>query len=270
MSNAIVASVTRAGRTEPFDLQVARNQIMGHTPCNLFGFSASVGNTNQALWDASSAGGNDYVFPTSAAQLSIVSSSTSDTSALSVQVNGTDANFNAIQEIIALNGTTAVTTVNSYYRINNLYITNGSNVGTITATQGGATVYGQINPGVGQTQMAVFTVPLGYIFYKQRIDLTTSITSGSFVTFKQWAKFNLTSTRNNNGYACVHQGNTIIADQTALNGSLQLDWQTPYGLPQGTDIKYQVQTSSGGSNGAVSAAIYGYLVAANNNLTVYG
>lgn len=258
-----IESITKMGQWEDFYLQVGRNQIMGHQTVNIFGYSAGIGNVNQAVWEGATTSGNDYVFPSSAAQLSIVSTSTSDGSSLNLQVNGLDSNFNILTEVIALNGTTAVTTVNSYYRVNSLYVLNGTNVGTIKATQGGSTVYAQINPGVGETQMAVYTVPNGYVFYKYRIDLTTSITSGSYVTFKQNTLYNLAATTTRNGYTYTHQGNTIIVDQTALNGNNQIDWVVPFGLPAGSDNKWQMQTSSGGSNGAGSCAIYGILVQTN-------
>ena len=51
MSNGIVASVTRAGAYEPFDLQVARCQIYGHSVVSLFGYQSSVTTTAIPIWE---------------------------------------------------------------------------------------------------------------------------------------------------------------------------------------------------------------------------
>lgn len=263
-----IESISKMGQWEDFYLQIGRNQIMGHSAVNIFGYSTAIGNNNQAIWEGATSGGTDYVFPVSAAQLSLVSSSASDGSSLTVQVNGLDANFDLLTETIALNGTTAVTTVNSYFRVNSLYVTNGTNVGTIKATQGSSTVYAYINPGVGQSQMAVYTVPNGYTFYKKIVTATTSVISGGFVTFKQSAYYNLPAVRTVNGYICPHQYNTAVTDQFALDGNIQLDWEVPFGVPGGTDLKWQMQTSGGGVNGAGSAAIYGVLVQSDGQALV--
>lgn len=74
----------------------------------------------------------------------------------------------AYTEFVILNGTTNVPTVNALYRINRMHGhgvgSNGSNVGTITATADtDATITAQINPNNGQTQMAVAYIPLGKI-----------------------------------------------------------------------------------------------------------
>ena len=80
MSNGIVSSITRAGAYEPFDLQLARGQILGHNAIQIFGYSASIGNNQQAIWEGSStSAGGYYTFPSAAVQMTLVSSSASDT-----------------------------------------------------------------------------------------------------------------------------------------------------------------------------------------------
>jgi hypothetical protein len=269
MSNGIVSSITRAGQYEPFDLQVGRGQILGHGDVAIFGYTAAAGNVEQTIWEGSTTGGTDYVFPSAASQMTMVSTSTSDTSALMIQINGLDANFNLLSENIAMNGTTAVTTVNSYLRINSLYVTNGTNVGTITAKVS-STVYAQINPGIGQTQMAVFTVPAGYTFFKTYTEASTSLGSSQYMTLRTYSYYNLAGVRTVNGYKCNHQNNTVVNGQTAFNGPITSQVTVPFGYPAGTDIKFQVVSSGGGVNGAVSVAVYGYLVQSNTTTTQPG
>ena len=128
------SSATRQGAYEPFDLQVSRGQVDGHTPIQIFGYSAAVGSTAFGpLWEGLTSSGGTYAYPSSAAQLVLVSDSASDTSALSVKIDGLDANYAPLSETIAMNGTTNVTTTNSFLRINLISTTNGVNAGNITA-----------------------------------------------------------------------------------------------------------------------------------------
>jgi hypothetical protein len=256
----IWSSVTRFGKYEPFELQIARRQILGHEGANIFGYSTAIGNVNQAIWEGSSTSGNDYVFPASAAQLQLKSTSASDGTSLSVQILGLDINFNPITETIALNGTTAVTSVNSYYRVNQLYVTNGTNVGTITATQGGTTVYAQINPGIGVSQMAVYTVPNGWTFFRQQIYVNSSFSGSNFATVRQTNYYNLTSSVTINGYSFAHQNNTSQVQPFIVNSPAMYDGPIPFPFPGGTDIKWEAQTSGGGVNGALSIGIFGTLI----------
>jgi len=49
-TNNSVTSITRKGQTEPFDLQVARGQIYGHSVLNIYGYQASVGTSFVPVW----------------------------------------------------------------------------------------------------------------------------------------------------------------------------------------------------------------------------
>ena len=49
---ATVSSVTRLGAYEPFDLQVARGQVYGHSTVNIYGANGSfTGNTYYPVWE---------------------------------------------------------------------------------------------------------------------------------------------------------------------------------------------------------------------------
>jgi hypothetical protein len=113
----------------------------------------------------------DYVFPTSATTMTLTGGS-GDTATITIV--GLDANYNVLTENLVLNGATGVTTVNSYFRINSMFVATGSATNpsnTVTLTNGGVT-YAQINTAtvngvtgsVGTTQMAVYTVPAGTTF----------------------------------------------------------------------------------------------------------
>jgi hypothetical protein len=231
---ATVRSITQDGRFEPFELQVSRGVIYGHTPIQIFGFSNSVGSTAQGpLWEGLTPSGGLYTYPSSASQLTLVSSSASDTSALSVQIQGLDANFNILNETIAMNGTTPVTTVGSFLRINGMITTNGSNVGTITAKID-STLYAQINAGIGSTQMSIYTVPAGYDFYLYYVqgDANIGFTSSSYLTFQEYNKDNIS-------------GHVNVLNQSTFVQAFQFPFACPVKHLEKTDLQFEVKASTG-------------------------
>ena len=174
-------SQTQYGKNEQFELQVARGQIPGHEVVNVFGYASAVSTSFVSVWENNAA----YVFPTVASTMVVSSSSASDT-AVSVQIFGLDADYNRITEVVALNGTSNVTTTNVYWRINNVITTAGAAVGTVYVKNAGGTTYAQIAIGNGKTNMSVYTVPAGYTAYMTQFDAfsSTSVTSGVFATFR--------------------------------------------------------------------------------------
>ena len=109
--------------------------------------------------------------------LDIASSAAGDTSQI-IRIIGLDADYNEIAENISLNGTTIVTTINSYKAINDLITVSGNCTGNVTAKIG-ATVYAQITSGAGKNQAAIFTVPAGHSFYLTRIDAFSATATGA-------------------------------------------------------------------------------------------
>lgn len=108
---------------------------------------------------------------TSADTLDISSNNTNDTSAgtgaRTIKIIGLDGNYNEIEEIVTMNGTTTVTTTKSFIVVHRAYtITSGSNetnIGTITITDTtSATTQGIISPDQHSTIQAFSIVPAGY------------------------------------------------------------------------------------------------------------
>jgi len=227
-------SVTVQGAYEPFDLQVSRGQIMGHQTLSLFGYQAAVGNTSIPVWENATA----YTYPTSASTMTVVSTSTSDDTSAKILISGLDANFAPISETIALNGTTNVTTVNSYFRINSLLMTSPgtsqtTNVGTITVKQS-SNILAQINAGIGKSQSTVYTVPAGYTFYLDFAEVNTSnsYTSANIVTYKVQA------INNNTGIKLTVLQQPFVSIYTANRTS------DPFAYTEKTDIQWQLVTST--------------------------
>lgn len=147
-------------------LNLMEGNLEGYTPLNKFGRSiAGIQTTATDIWDRDDSQ-VIYVAPTQARLHNIKSSSASDddpsgVGARTVRVYGlTDWDSGEVNEIIAMNGTANVSTVNAYVIINNMeVITNGatsSNVGIITATAvTDASVSAEINATEGQTNMTI-------------------------------------------------------------------------------------------------------------------
>jgi hypothetical protein len=258
MSNGIVASVTRAGAYEPFDLQVSRGQILGHSTVSLFGYQPSVTTTSIPIWENAST----YTYPTSASTLTVVSTSASDVSPAKVLISGLDANFDPISEVVVLTGTSGVTTTKSYFRVNGLVMTGvasgqTSNVGIITAKQVSNTL-AQINAGIGKSQSTVYTVPNGYQFYLSLVEVNTTgvYGSGTFITYKVVAK------NNTNGVTLT------VLQQPFISTYLINRSDTPFVYEPKTDIQWQLGTNTG----TISAGIIvtGKLIEANNSVTGSG
>ena len=184
-----VSSISRVGTSEPFELQIARGQIAWHNPLFKFGNNPSVGNTLETIW----AEGGLYSYLTAATVLKVSSSSTDDTSAgtgaRTVQLYGLDGDYNEINELVTLNGQTAVNTTQSFLRINRMVVrsagSGGANAGVIYAGTGTVTtgvpanVYASVNgvTGANQSLMALWTVPAGYTAYLLQYDISNGTSS---------------------------------------------------------------------------------------------
>ena len=258
MSNGIVSSITRGGATEPFDLQVARGQILGHSILSLFGYQSSVTTTSIPIWENAST----YTYITSASTLTMVSTSASDDTSAKILINGLDSSFNPISETLSLNGTTGVTTVNSYFRVNSLLMTSPgtgqtTNVGTITLKQS-SNVVAQINIGVSKSQSTIYTVPAGYSFFLDLAEVNTSnsYTGSTIITYKVQVINNVT------GVKLTVLQQPFVSIYTASRSS------DPFIYTEKTDIQWQLSASTGTL--AAGVIISGKLIQNNNLVTGVG
>jgi len=236
-SGAVNQSITRVGRNEPFNLQVSRGQITGHSLVNIFGYGTTfaTAGTFVALWELGST--TQYVFPASATTMTLTGSA-GDTA--SILISGLDSSYNPISEILALNGATGVTTVNSYLRINSMSVSSGSATnpsGAVTLINGGVT-YAKINANtsgtgsVGRTQMSIYTVPNGYTLYLDRFNGFTNYTQAgsNYVTYRAL-------TTSSTGVQ------TIVLNTPFIN-IYAIQREYPFGYAAKTDLQFQLAPSS--------------------------
>jgi len=222
----------------PYLLAVAEGLVPNNSQVNIFAFSDNVKTgTPVTLWELT--GTTAYAFPTSAVQMTLVSTSASDDTRATILINGLDSSWNQISETIALNGTSNVTTVNSYLRINSMIMTSTgtgqtTNVGTITAKIG-ATTYAVIAVGIGRSQAAVYTVPNGYTMYLISINaFNGDAAAGNAINYQ------VKSTNNTQTNPV-----TLTVLQTAWDQRYQVIRENVFPYTQKTDLRWQFSTASG-------------------------
>jgi len=254
---SVLSSISRFGKTEPFDLQVVRGQITGHKTIFKFGNNSDINGSLETIWSR----GGLYVYPTSAIQMKVSSSSADDTAlgtgARTVSVQGLDQNYNEVAETITLNGQTEVLTTNTFIRVFRAFvITAGSGgtaagtiyVGTGTVTAGvPATVYAEIALGDNQTTMATWTVPAGYTFFVYRGTFSASSNNVSQYILGRFMF---------RPFGGVFRN---AADVTVNTGAIQYDFELPLALPEKSDIEAQAIALSG-SNFYVTASFEGMYI----------
>lgn len=234
-------SQTQYGKNEDFDLQVARGQVQGHSTANIYGYQPSVGTTFVPVWENATA----YTYPASAITM-YLSGSSGDTAKITVV--GLDSSYNAINEIVTLNGTTPVATTKQYLRVNSMFVSTGSATNPAGAVYlkdvGGTITYAQINAGIGRTQAAIYTVPAGFTYYLSRVNIYTSL--------------------NGNDY-CTYQNKTIspagvvqVTQQAPFAISYEAQRVMPRPFAEKTDIQLMAKIQTG--TGAVAISQEGYLI----------
>lgn len=180
-----VPSITQNGRLEPFELQVGRGQITGHTLVNVQGYNALHGTSFRAVWEKSDT--TDYVYPASSVTMAFTSSLAET---LTLRVEGLDADYVMKTAIVTFDNSTTGTVTSGtadFFRINAMQITKGTAADTVVATNGGVT-YAQINAGTGRSQASILTVPAGYTFFLIRSQAFTTNNGNQFCTYRVYSR----------------------------------------------------------------------------------
>lgn len=208
-----------------------------------FGYNAAITTTEEVVWDA----GNVYSYIDTAAAAVVVSSSTADdaagTGAQKIKIEGLDENYEPQTVEVTMDGTTNVTTDETFIAINRMYVTEAGtgevNAGNITATVGGTT-RSQISADRGQTLQAVYTVPAGFTAYITDWMIASGATSGN-----KYLEARLVC-RSNDG---VRRTKSVVT----LNNTMdKIDFGVATVIPEKNSIEIRAVTSSG--TDAVSGA----------------
>ncbi len=233
-----------------FALDVALGNVPGVKGVTRTGFNSTITNTPEDIWTV----GGQQVYLDAAETMDIVSTDANDNSAGSglqtLQIFGLDGNFDEVDEEIIMNGTTIVTTANSYIRVHDLRgVTAGAsdfNEGDITAT---ATVDGSIQnemlAGGNASQSLQYTIPNG-----KRGALTTltfSDAAGDAMIFSLFS-------RNEGGLFTIQNVEQIVG------GAFEYTFDPYPGVFGKTDIRIIANQSAGGGSTTSSAILQLYVV----------
>ena len=153
-------SATDTGKTEDFNLQLARGHISNHSHVNKFGWNTSVGSSFETIWDGSIV----YTYHNAGTAVLTADTPASD-NASTVEIQGLDENFVLQTETATVGGSATTTQFSRVFRM----ILKTANVGTTNADEIRCTVDSTtaavISAGGGQTQMALYTIPAGKTGY---------------------------------------------------------------------------------------------------------
>jgi hypothetical protein len=223
-------SITQNGRVEPFDLQVGRGQVFGHSLVNVQGYNPLHGTSFRAVWEKSH--DTDYVYPATSVTMAFTSSLAET---LTMRVNGLDANYAVKTAIVTFSGGTTGTVTSGtadFFRINDMQIVKGTAADTVVATNGGVT-YAQINSGTGRSQASIYTVPLGYTFYLTRSQAFTTNNGAQFCTYRVYSRSFV------NGVSTP----TIVLS-APFTQSYSSTRVIPRGYAEKTDVQWQLMQSN--------------------------
>ena len=157
-------NIGACGGDTQFDLNVAAGITTQLANVHKFGAVVTTAADYDTVWSY----GGAYTFPSTAGIITATSTSTEDAAgqngALTVRLQGLDANYNEVEEDFTLNGTVGVAGTVEFLRTHRAFVLTGNNdnnnVGNINFTHSvGVTC--QIAAGMGQSQVTFYTIPAG-------------------------------------------------------------------------------------------------------------
>ena len=164
----------------PFYLAVQQGKVPGYSMVNKFGYNPTIGSGSfETIWET----GDNYSWQSTAVTVDVVSDDVNDdvagTGARTLRIQGLDGSYNFAEETVDMDGTTTVTTTQTFLRVFRMSVetagTSGNNIGNISVTYtGGSDVAATITAGNGQTLMTLYTIPAGYTGYL----LSMNVSSG--------------------------------------------------------------------------------------------
>jgi len=206
-------------------LEIAHRRISGAQQVQLFGFNRNIETAYETVWNN---GGGIYTFPTQPLTMSLSSTSASDT--MPVLLQGLDASYEPIDDIVTLDGTTAVTSNIPFFRINNAVILAGENVGDISVTNGGTT-YAYIEETLGSSQGIVYTTRANHSLYVVTANFTSGTVNGNKFLFSRACQVS-------------SNGRTLHFWESTFQQDIRFDVTVPFRVPPKTDFTIEAKSSS--------------------------
>ncbi len=182
--------VIQGSVVDTFRFQIARGAIPGAEPVFVTGSNSAIGTTEETIWNV----GGLYVWVKTAEFVNVVSSNNNDiaggTGATTILLDGLDENYTRILEIVTLNGTAGVLTVNKYLRMNDALVTSAGstevNEGDIDMVHGGGSIMSRVSIGEGRDSQSIYTVPTNTTLFTGTF--TSSSGKGDEAEITAWAR----------------------------------------------------------------------------------
>lgn len=217
-------------------LNIARGLVKGTSSVHKFGAVPAMSqSTTGSIWDV-----NDTIYPWSAfdtANSVVVSANINDNGKV-LTIVGLDSNYDPLSETVTISAG-AATTTNQFKRVFRAYTTSGTNANNINMSVNSTTV-ARITEGMGQTLMAVYTVPNGYTGYLKKGVMSSQ--SGADATGNMYVRYG--------GEAAFRVGHSFEVNGTG--GQYTYDFSVPVVIPQKSDIDVRATVRS--NNGRYTAA----------------
>lgn len=227
---------------------ISSNRISEHSFVHKFGAvpSMSVSATG-TVWDI-----NDNIYPWDALDPATnihITNNIAD-AGLQVVIEGLDADFQPLSETITLTGVDTAG-VEVFCRINRAFVINGTNTNNIDihAGAGNGTIVARISATLGQTLMAVYTIPAGYTGYLYNIALSIGGTgdASAFLKIRDFGQ---------NNFRVKH-----TFEVTGAGGPMLYDFAFPLVITEKSDVDVRASVRS---NNTRATSSFELLLVAND------
>lgn len=210
---------------------IATGEIDDVSYINKFGYNASVGTSWETAWD----GNNTYTYIASAGTAVVTSSDTDDNGG-TVLVSGLNSAYEEVSETLTIGGGAGSVEFYRVFRAQMVSANTGTeNQGTVTITVDSKSA-AIISPNIGQTLMAVYTVPANKTGYLLQVD------AGSSKDLEHEIRLVI---KHNGG---VWNTKTYHTQRGGFNS---LRFEVPISIPAEADVEVKVK---GSATSSVSAA----------------
>lgn len=227
---------------------IARGVVPDKGVIHKFGMNPNIntGDPPVDIWDA----GGLWVPPTTTRLHNISSTNAADavggTGATHITIEGLGSDWTTQSEVVPLNGTTSVSTVLAYLRVFRMYLSgsgsSNTNAGAITATAAiDLTVSAHIAVNLGQSLMAIYTVPAGKRALVKSMYSTIIKSSGGstasaaiYAMARPNAHITTSSWRVQNVFGVSFSGSSLV----------EVKFKPPHHMPAYTDMIIRCQSVS--------------------------
>ena len=249
--------------TNDLDIDICLGRIADHTFVRKFGANSSVSTSEEIIWNNS---GTYQGFLTSATAVRVASGGDANdtaagTGAREVTIVGLDENWEEATEAVATAGGSASgNTTTTFIRVFRAYVSSsgtygngltGANAGNIVIEDsGGSNTLAQIGTGLGQTELAVYTVPASKTLLLRRVEVTVAGNKPATVKFFQ--------RQNADDTSAPVQSRRIVQQFDELEGEDVAEYRYTESFAAKTDVWFTAAAVSGTS--AADAVFYGVLI----------